>query len=159
MLKRRLRRLKRRSAPNYRVEEPLYIDKRFSVPPHAVQTSAIRASGPGGQSVNKTNSAVQLRCDLNAFHISETYRRRIASFRDKRITEDFVIIIKAQTHRSQARNLEDAIRRLQTLLQKAVYVNPPRIKTRASLNSKKRAVKKQKRRSEIKAARGKIRDW
>jgi len=102
---------------------------------------------------------VQLRCDLNAFHINETYRRRIASFRDKRITDDFVIIIKAQTHRSQARNLEDAIRRLQSLLRKAVYVDPPRIKTRPSHNSKKRAVKKQKRRSEIKGLRGKVRDW
>ena len=141
------------------MDKTLYIDKRFSVPPHAVETSAIRASGPGGQSVNKTNSAVQLRCDLNAFHINETYRRRIASFRDKRITDDFVIIIKAQTHRSQARNLEDAIRRLQSLLRKAVYVDPPRIKTRPSHNSKKRAVKKQKRRSEIKGLRGKVKDW
>jgi ribosome-associated protein len=141
------------------MDKPLYIDKRLSVPPHAIATSAIRASGPGGQSVNKTNSAVQLRCDLNAFHINETYRRRIARFRDSRITDDFVIIIKAQTHRSQARNLEEGLLRLQSLLRKAVYVDPPRIKSRPSYSSQKRAVKKQKRRSEIKAARGKIRDW
>ena len=141
------------------MDRPLYIDKRFSVPPSAIETSAIRASGPGGQSVNKTNSAVQLRCDLNSFHINETYRRRIAKFRDSRITDDFVVVIKAQTHRSQARNLEDAIRRLQSLLRKAVYVDPPRLKTRPSYSSQKRAVKKAKRRSEIKAARGKIRDW
>ena len=146
--------LKRRS-----VDKPLYIDKRFSVPPHAVQTSAIRASSPGGQSVNKTNSAVQLRCDLNAFHINETYRQRIARFRDNRITDDLIIIIKAQTHRSQSRNLEDAMLRLQSLLRKAVYVDPPRIKSRPSYSSQKRAVKKQKRRSEIKGLRGKVRDW
>ena len=102
---------------------------------------------------------MQLRCDLNAFHINETYRRRIARFRDSRITDDFVIIIKAQTHRSQARNLEEGLLRLQSLLRKAVYVDPPRIKSRPSYSSQKRAVKKQKRRSEIKAARGKIRDW
>ena len=141
------------------MDSPLYIDKRFSVPVHAVQTSAIRASGSGGQSVNKTNSAVQLRCDLNAFHINETYRKRIARFRDGRITDDFIIIIKAKTHRSQARNLEDAILRLQSLLRKAVYVDPPRKKSRPSYSSKKRAVKKQKRRSEIKGLRGKVRDW
>ena len=141
------------------MDRPLYIDKRFSVPPSAIETSAIRASGPGGQSVNKTNSAVQLRCDLNSFHINETYRRPIAKFRDSRITDDFVVVIKAQTHRSQARNLEDAIRRLQSLLRKAVYVDPPRLKTRPSYSSQKRAVKKAKRRSEIKAARGKVRDW
>lgn len=141
------------------MDEPLYIDKRLTVPPHAVEVSAIRASGPGGQSVNKTNSAVQLRCNLNAFHIPETYRRRIVGFRDGRITAEGVIVIKAQNHRSQARNLEDAILRLQSLLRKAVYVAPPRIKTRASLSSKNRAVKKQKRRSEIKSNRGKVRDW
>jgi len=141
------------------METPLYIDKRLSVPPHAMTVSAIRASGPGGQSVNKTNSAVQLRCDLNAFHIPETYRRRIAKFRDSRITEDGVVIIKAQNHRSQARNREDAIRRLQSLLRKAVYIDPVRIKTRPSYSSQKRAVKKAKRRSEIKSNRGKVRDW
>jgi len=133
------------------MDKPLYIDKRFSVPPSAIETSAIRASGPGGQ--------FQLRCDLNSFHINETYRRRIAIFRDSRITDDFVVVIKAQTHRSQARNLEDAIRRLQSLLRKAVYVDPPRLKTRPSYSSQKRAVKKAKRRSEIKATRGKVRDW
>lgn len=141
------------------MDKPLYIDKRLSVPPHAIETTAIRASGPGGQSVNKTNSAVQLRCDLNSFHISETYRRRIARFRDGRITEEGVIVIKAQNHRSQARNLEDAIRRLQSLLRKAIHVDPVRIKTRASYSSQQRAVKKSKRRSEIKGLRGKVKDW
>ena len=141
------------------MDQPLYIDKRFSIPPHAIETSAIRASGPGGQSVNKTNSAVQLRCNLNSFHINETYRNRISRFRDYRITVDFIVIIKAQNHRSQARNLDDAILRLQSLLRKAVHVDPPRIKSRPSYSSQKRAVKKQKRRSEIKGLRGKIKDW
>lgn len=75
------------------------------------------------------------------------------------MTDDGVIIIKAQNHRSQARNLEDALARLQTFLRKAVHVDPPRIKTRASFSSQKRAVKKQKRRSEIKGLRGKVKDW
>lgn len=141
------------------MDQPLYIDKRFSIPPHAIETSAIRASGPGGQSVNKTNSAVQLRCNLNSFHINETYRKRISRFRDSRITVDFIVIIKAQNHRSQARNLEDAILRLQSLMRKAVYVDPPRLKSRPSYSSQKRAVKKQKRRSEIKGLRGKVKDW
>jgi len=66
---------------------------------------------------------------------------------------------QAQNHRSQSRNLDDAIRRLQSLLRKAVYVDPPRLKTRPSYSSKKRAVKKAKRRSEIKSLRGKVRDW
>ncbi len=141
------------------MDKPLYIDKRLSIPPQAIETSAIRASGPGGQSVNKTNSAVQLRCDLNSFHIPETYRRRIARFRDGRIKEEGVVVIKAQNHRSQARNRDDALLRLQSLLRKAVYVDPIRIKTRASYSSQKRAVKKSKRRSEIKGLRGKIKDW
>jgi len=141
------------------MDEPLYIDKRFSVPPHAVEISAIRASGPGGQSVNKTNSAVQLRCDLNAFHIPDTYRQRISRFRDTRITVDGVVVVKAQNHRSQSRNLEDAILRLQSLLRKAIHVNPPRKKTRPSYSSKKRAIQKQQRRSQIKGLRGRVKDW
>lgn len=141
------------------MDDPLYIDKRFSVPAYAIETSAIRASGPGGQSVNKTNSAVQLRCDLNAFHIPESYRRRINNFRDSRITQDGIIVIKAQTHRSQHRNLDDALRRLKSLLKKAIYVEPPRKKTRPSRSSVRRAVKAQKRRSEIKSLRGQVKDW
>ena len=128
------------------------------MPPHAIEVSAIRASGPGGQSVNKTNSAVQLRCNLNAFHIPETYRSRIKRYRDSRITDDNIIIIKAQTHRSQALNLREAYNRLQTLLEKAIYVKPVRKKTRPSHNSVKRGIKAKKRRSEIKSLRGKLRE-
>lgn len=141
------------------MDDPLYIDKRFSVPSYAIETTAIRASGPGGQSVNKTNSAIQLRCDLNSFHIPETYRRRINNFRDSRITQDGVVVIKAQNHRSQNRNLEDAVRRLKSLLKKAIYVEPPRKKTRPSYSAKKRGIKAQKRRSEIKSLRGQVKDW
>ena len=128
------------------------------MPPHAIEVSAIRASGPGGQSVNKTNSAVQLRCNLNAFHIPETYRSRIKRYRDSRITDDNIIVIKAQTHRSQALNLREAYNRLQTLLEKAIYVKPVRKKTRPSHNSVKRGIKAKKRRSEIKSLRGKLRE-
>ncbi|WP_427450332.1 alternative ribosome rescue aminoacyl-tRNA hydrolase ArfB [Litorimonas sp. WD9-15] len=141
------------------MDDPLYIDKRFSVPSYAIETSAIRSSGPGGQSVNKTNSAIQLRCDLNSFHIPETYRRRINNFRDSRITQDGVVVIKAQNHRSQNRNLEDAVRRLKSLLKKAIYVELPRKKTRPSWSSKKRSIKAAKRRSEIKSLRGRVKDW
>jgi len=140
------------------VDKPLYIDRRFSVPPHAIEVSAIRASGPGGQSVNKTNSAVQLRCNLNAFHVPETYRNRIKNYRDSRITDDNVIIIKAQTHRSQALNLRDAYNRLQTLLERAIYVKPVRKCTRPSHSAVKRGINAKKRRSEIKSLRGKVRE-
>ena len=141
------------------MDKPLYINRRFSVPPYAVEITAVRASGPGGQHVNKTNSAVQLRCDLNSFHIPESDRRRIRTFRDGRITADDVVIIKAQTHRSQSRNLDDALRRLQSLLRKAVHVDAPRLKTRPSYSSNRRAVKAQKERREVKRLRGKVRDF
>jgi len=117
------------------MDDPLVINRRFSVPAYAIELSAIRASGPGGQSVNKTNSAVALRCDLNSFYIPESLRQRIARFRDSRITTDLVVVIKAQSHRSQARNREDAIRRLKTLLRRAIHVEPPRKVTRPSPNA------------------------
>jgi len=137
------------------MDGPLHIKGSFSVPPHAIMFSAIRASGPGGQSVNKTSSAVQLRCDLNSFYIPDMYRQRIEKHHDSRITNDGVVVIKAQSHRVQGRNREDALKRLKVLLQDAIHVDPPRRKTRPTLGSRKRAAKKNKRRSEIKQMRRK----
>ena len=136
-----------------RVNSPLNIKNRFAVPPHAITFTATRASGPGGQGVNTTDSAVQLRCDLNAFHIPHPFRARILSFNDSRILDSGEVLIRAESERSQHRNRRVAIDRLRDLLERASYRPPKRKRTRPSRSSIRRAVKSQKRRKDIKALR------
>ena len=133
--------------------EPLRVNAKLTIPAHALSFTAIRASGPGGQGVNTTSSAVQLRCDLNSFHIPHGLRERILAHRDRRILASGEILIEASEHRSQARNREAARERLAALLQKALYRRPRRRPTRPSRSSVRRAVRAQKRRKEIKRLR------
>jgi len=87
--------------------------------------NAIRAQGPGGQNVNKVSSAIHLRFDIkNASTLLSGQKDRILAFRDKRIMADGVIVIKAQNHRTQDRNREEALSRLKALLLKALHIEP-----------------------------------
>ena len=135
------------------MSDDLPITGGFRVPGYAIELSAIRASGPGGQAVNKTSSAVQLRCDLNSFYIPEHLRQRIARHRDSRITAGGVVVITAREHRSQSRNRAAARERLQALLRAAIHTDPPRRRTRPSRSSVRCATAHNKRRSAIKALR------
>ncbi|WP_409434128.1 alternative ribosome rescue aminoacyl-tRNA hydrolase ArfB [Litorimonas sp. RW-G-Af-16] len=139
--------------------ETLYINRRLSIPISAIQFSAIRASGPGGQSVNKTSSAVHLQLDLADIEILEGHRERILAHSDRRISSNGIITIKAQNSRTQTRNRQDALDRLQTLLREALKVEAPRRATRPTWGSTKRRLKKKAERGAIKANRGKVRDF
>lgn len=123
-----------------------------------IELLAIRSQGPGGQSVNKTSSAVHLRFNFaQSGVLSEAQKIRVSEFRDKRISASGVIVIKAQNHRVQDRNREEALKRLKTLLSDALYVAPVRRATRPSWGSSKRRLKKKAERGQIKALRGKVR--
>jgi len=139
-------------------EKSVYINRRFSVPISAIDFHAIRASGPGGQSVNKTSSAVHLQLDLAEVEMPAAYRERIMAYRDRRISESGIITIKAQNHRTQIRNRSDAIDRLKKLLLEAVTVPEPRRASRPSYGSVQRRLKKKTQRSAIKKNRGRVRD-
>lgn len=121
-----------------------------------LEYSAIRASGPGGQHVNKTSTAIELRFNIHASAMPAWQKTRLLKLRDRRITSEGVVVLKAQRYRSQDKNRQDALTRLQALLDKAA--NPPkkRIPTRPGRAANERRLKEKKQLGDKKAKRGPI---
>lgn len=142
--------------------DDLHIKDGLKIPGHAMSVDAVRGSGPGGQSVNKTNSAAQLRAYIDAFDWPDALVERIFRHNDNRISEaQRAVVIQCDTHRSFHRNLDEARGRLQGLMKAALHRPKRRRKTRPSRSAVRRAIKKQKRRSKIKSLRGRVKrsDW
>ncbi|WP_373184940.1 alternative ribosome rescue aminoacyl-tRNA hydrolase ArfB [Halopseudomonas sp.] len=121
-----------------------------------VDITAIRSQGAGGQNVNKVASAIHLRFDINTSSLPPFFKERLLALSDQRITKEGVIIIKAQSYRTQEMNREDAIKRLQELINGAVAVQKRRRPTRPTRGSQERRIEGKKIRGKAKSLRGKV---
>lgn len=133
---------------------PLVATPHLAIPESELSETFIRASGPGGQNVNKVASAVQLRFNvLQSPSLTDAVKVRLVRLAGRRLTSDGVIVIEAKRYRDQARNREDARARLAALIERAASPEKRRIKTKAPRAQKKKRLEDKRRRSEKKAQR------
>ncbi|HSB43690.1 MAG TPA: alternative ribosome rescue aminoacyl-tRNA hydrolase ArfB [Nitrospira sp.] len=136
----------------------LHISSHVIIPDSEIVIHAMRSQGAGGQHVNKVSSAVHLRFDIGASSLPPFYKEELMKLRDHRISEDGVITIKAQQHRSQEQNRADALERLRVLIQSVAIPRKKRKATKPTKSSQNRRIESKKKQGRLKALRATLDD-
>ena len=134
----------------------LKISNTVTLDENEVEISAIRASGSGGQKVNKVAAAIHLRFDIEASSLPDYYKEKLLLLKDKRITKEGIIVIKSQQHRSQEQNRDEALERLVELIKSVNVVQKKRVPTKPTKGSVNRRLNSKKKHSNKKQLRGKV---